>query len=353
MRNSFLCLLLIFWFIWSVGTVWAGDCDTDSICNQLKSEREARRELVLKSSRPALNSPRPRVAVEREKPPAGAAAEPSEGITGGKKTSFSESTETPSRKTSVPRSLPERRVEASHIAGLPIEIHPEKIVWIDLSNTDVNRVVCTEGEIGNVYFSLEKGIEVSVEGREAYIKFKILQLPEGDRKYVTTPSEFYIVCAGETYGFIARPKKIPSRTIYLVSPNKKLQKYVDPFQKSPYDRALVIIVRAVFKDQIPPAWEEIRSFHPYSMQSLLEAGEEVVPVNIRERRRFKIPGLPVVVRIFSVENPGDCLVRINERMFLQPGFVVNPIAVSLREHSVPPGLATVAVVLERTTDVNF
>jgi len=347
------CVLVLLLLVAAVSAVSAGDCDTDSICNQLRSEREARRELLLKSSRPALDSSRPGVSVEKTKTPEETATGPAEGITEEKKTSFSENTETTPRKTSVPRSLPERRVEASHIAGLPIEIHPERVVWIDLSNTDVNRVVCTEGEIGNVYFSLEKGIEVSVEGKEAYIKFKILQLPEGGRKYVTTPSEFYVICAGETYGFIARPKKIPSRTIYLVSPGKKFRKYADPFKRSPYDKALVAVVGAVFRDRIPPSWEKAKDFHPYSMQSLLEAGDRIVPVNIRERQRFRIPGLPVVVRIFSVENPGKYLVQVNEKIFLRPGFVVNPIAVSLREHSIPPGLATKAVVVEKTPNANF
>ncbi len=336
------CVLVLLFLVAAVSAVSAGDCDTDSICNQLRSEREARQELLLKNSFP--NTDRTSVS-------APVSTEPR--IEKNKRATASPEIQETIRKKSSPSRIPKQRIEASRTVGLPVEIHPERVVWIDLSNTDINRVVCVEGEIENVYFSSEKGIEVPVEGKEAYIKFKILQLPEGGRKYVTTPSEFYIVCAGETYGFIARPKKIPSRTIYLVSPGKRFQKYIDPFKKSPYDRALVTIVKAVFKDRIPPSWEEAKNFHPYSMQNLLGAGDQVVPVNIRERRRFRIPGLPVVVRVFAVENPGKYLVQVNERIFLQPGFVINPIAVSLREHSIPPGLATVAVVLERTTDTNF
>ena len=319
--------------------VYAGDCPGGDICGKLKAEEAARREILLRESlKGRRNGPSVRTAYPAP-PKKNAAQKKTAKATGSGKT----------KRTSI---LNLRGRPASRVASTPVEVHPEKTVWIRLSNRDVNRVVCTTGDIESVHYSIEKGIEVSVEGNQAFIKFRVLTNPQdplGEVKYVTVPSEFFVVCGGETYGFIARPGNIPARTVYLVSPGAKIERVLDTFRRSDIDRALVAIVKPVFRDEIPPAWERVRKFDPARMRLLLPGPlKEDVPVNVVEAERYLIPGLPVMVRVFAIKNPDrKNLIQVNERIFLDGLIVTNPVCISILDHSLPPGVATRAVVVER------
>ena len=107
-----------------------------------------------------------------------------------------------SKAVHVPKA--EKLLHAKEPASMPVEVHPERTVWVELSNTDLNRVVCSNGDISDVLFSQEKGIKVKTAGSDAYIKFMIqaAQTPDEKPERVNVPSEFYLVCAGETYSFI-------------------------------------------------------------------------------------------------------------------------------------------------------
>ncbi len=319
--------------------VYAGDCPGGDICGKLKAEEAARREILLRES-----------LQRRQKGPSVKTAYPAPP----KKNAAQKKTEKAigSGKTKRTPVLNLRGRPASRVASTPVEVHPEKTVWISLSNRDVNRVVCTTGDIESVHYSTEKGIEVSVEGNQAFIKFRVLTNPQdplGEVKYVTVPSEFFVVCGGETYGFIARPRNIPARTVYLVSSGARIKEVLDTFRRSDIDRALVAIVKPVFRDEIPPAWERVRKFDPARMRLLLPGPlKEDISVNVVEAERYLIPGLPVMVRVFAIKNPDEKnIVQVNERIFLDGLIVTNPVAVSILDHTLPPGVATRAVVVER------
>jgi len=157
-----------------------------------------------------------------------------------------------------------KHLEAESIASMPVEVHPEKTVWVELSNTDLNRVVCSDGEITDVLFSQEKGIRVKTAGESAYIKFMMQQgeTPDERPSTVKVPSEFYMVCGGETYSFIAKPRQVPSRTVYLVSEMASVRKGKDTFASDPYDLALTRIIRTIFLDAVCH-----KAFHILKLQS--------------------------------------------------------------------------------------
>ena len=239
-------------------------------------------------------------------------------------------------------------MQAEKVASVPAEVHPEKTVYVELSNTDLNRVVCTGGEISDVLFSREKGIRVKTTGNDAFIKF-MLQTGEkpGDRpETVSVPAEFYLVCAGETYSFIGKPEPVPSRTIYLVSQKANLQAGQENFQSSPFDQAVTRIIRTIFLGSIPSSWNiEQRPFRRLVIPTRRGT------LDLQETQAWRIPGAGVTARLFHVQGVEKGEMQVLERDLLYPEITTNPIAVSIEDNLLSPAMpATRAVILERVVD---
>lgn len=222
-----------------------------------------------------------------------------------------------------------------YMTGPPVTIHPERTIWVKISSTDINRIVCTSGVITDVNYSQEKGVKVKINGKEAFLKLQAVLDQSGNPKYSTVPVDLYVTCDGDTYGFIGRPLKIPSKTIYLVNPKKKIKETVSSFRSSDIDRAVKEILEQVFSDRIPPSWleEKTRDVTP-------PAGLEMKPI-----KSWRIPGVGIVVRMLSVKALQRA--RISEKVLLHDGVTTNPVAISIEKHHLKPGETTRAVILEK------
>ena len=93
-------------------------------------------------------------------------------------------------------------------------IMPEEVTRIALSNTDTNRIVCSNGLMNDVFFSTDKIKEVPLNGRFGHIKFPVLKRGE-ELSYVNKKSEFHFICDGLAYTLIAEPQAITAQVIYL------------------------------------------------------------------------------------------------------------------------------------------
>ena len=71
-------------------------------------------------------------------------------------------------------------------------IKPERTTLVELSNHDMNRIHCANGEINDLYYSEEKGITDKIEGSNLFIKYKIRQTNFGTKTHscllYTSPS---------------------------------------------------------------------------------------------------------------------------------------------------------------------
>jgi len=77
---------------------------------------------------------------------------------------------------------------AVEVAGEPLIVLPEIPTAVRLSQSDINRIVCQNGDIQDIVFSKEKGLTVSAAGRDAYLKYA-----RGPQE-AHPPSELFIVC---------------------------------------------------------------------------------------------------------------------------------------------------------------
>ena len=101
---------------------------------------------------------------------------------------------------------------------------PDEMLWIEMSNTDANRVIC-QTPILDVVTSDHKPVKIDYQNGDAYIKFAIVRNKRsGKRKYHTEYTELFIVCEGnDIHSVMAIPKKMSSRTIRLApSPSVQL-----------------------------------------------------------------------------------------------------------------------------------
>ena len=222
--------------------------------------------------------------------------------------------------------------------GPPVTVHPERTIWIKISSTDINRIVCTSGAITDVNYSQEKGVKVKISGSQAYLKLQAMVDKSGELQYSTVPVDVYVTCGGDTYGFIGRPLKIPSKTIYLVNPKKKIQEDMDTFRKSNIDQAVKQVLERVFQDAIPGSWLKEKN-----MQVQSPPGFVIEPI-----QSWKIPGVGILVRLLQLESLEKA--SIDERFMLDQGITINPVAISLEKHDLLPGEATRAVILEKFHD---
>jgi len=85
-------------------------------------------------------------------------------------------------------------------------IAPEMPTIVQLSNRDINRIVCS-GPMSDLIFSEEKGVTGHFAGNNAFIKFKAEEL-NGLLTYAETPSELFVVCNGAVYTLIADNKQL-------------------------------------------------------------------------------------------------------------------------------------------------
>ena len=232
-----------------------------------------------------------------------------------------------------------RTAGKNYDAPPPVVLRPERVQWVRISATDVNRIVCTGGRITDVFYSAEKGVKVEIAGHEAYLKLQVKVHPDGRVEYSSIPTEVYIICAGNTYGFIGRPKRIPSRVIYLINPAAGAEKNARIYAGD-VDRAVVRILREVFLDRIPPGWDRR---YPQPVKSPLPGLE------ISEIARYRIPGVGIVVRVLAIRARES--VSLSEKDLLHPEITVNPVAISLEKTRLHGSETVRAVIIERLPEV--
>jgi conjugal transfer pilus assembly protein TraK len=225
-----------------------------------------------------------------------------------------------------------------------IVVVPERPTPVKLSASDINRITCMDGPIKDVNYSGEKGLIVKLNGREAYVKYKVLKT--GDRNiFARNPTELIINCNDHIYTLITVPERIPTQTVRLIALGGAKEKSNRAlFAAMSVEQKILSIIKSVYTGNIPetftvvPEQGEIKIFRDVELfraRTIIADGEGL---KVREL----LAGLR--------KNSALKEVSLEEGDFLHEKLGGNIIGVSLENPNIKAGEVTRIFIIEGTRD---
>jgi len=220
----------------------------------------------------------------------------------------------------------------------PGPILPEVTTAVDLSSTDVNRIVCP-GTINDLIFSKEKGIEGHFSGNNAFVKFGILVEADAGKQYSTTPSELFVSCSGAIYSLIGTPKRIPSVTIRLSPPAATdIKQNIDRYQALPFEKKVLQLIREAYLGEYPESYRVTAADTEVAVSADL---------TVRLTKTVEVEGAGLRLKEYLASPAGGKAVRVTERDFLRPGMGERIVAVVVENQGLEPGQSSRVFIVEQ------
>ncbi len=228
-------------------------------------------------------------------------------------------------------------------------VPPETTTPVILSSTDVNRIVCTAGEINDVFYSKEKGMTIVNKGRNAFVKYLIRVKGEA-QTLVAQPSEIHLVCAGEVFTLIAKPLPGQARTVRLASGIKeRIQKNIERMGAMPFEEKVIRLTRAAYQDEIP------EGFAVKTMTSRVEVKPQeaalkqiFAALEVIKRRVIRVEGLGMRLSEYTVKS--QQAVELHETDFLEKAFGAEIAGVTVQPLNLEPGSQGRVLIVERVVN---
>lgn len=138
--------------------------------------------------------------------------------------------------------------------------HSLSFKFVDVSKTDVNRIVCENGEIGKIVYSKDKELTIQKDGENAFVKLSPVTTRSNGIIVDTIVNDFirdiYIECNKKIYSLNLTPKDISAQTILLFDNNtKKDNQEAKRFEKSnSFEKTLIDIIKSIYKEKEPDGY---------------------------------------------------------------------------------------------------
>ena len=216
-------------------------------------------------------------------------------------------------------------------------IAPEMPTIVQLSNRDINRIVCS-GPMSDLIFSEEKGITGHFSGNSAFIKFKAEEF-NGLLTYAETPSELFIVCNGAVYTLIAEPQEISSVTLHLAAPAKDVfKKNIDHYKNMPLEKQVLQIIKEGYEGGYPSSYK-------------VSNADTLVPLcgdlSVNLMQTVDVEGVGLRLKQFKVASTKNETMELQEKTFLSLGISQSILAVAIEDQVLNTGEATRVFVVEK------
>lgn len=245
----------------------------------------------------------------------------------------------------VPSDEPEetRKVVPGMTLAPPVVVLPEVTTTVELSASDLNRVICPDGDIKEAITSDEKGLMIKITGKDAFLKYKVGKRSDGKLSYSTTPTEIYMVCGGSTYSMIAFPGRMPSQTIKLSSGmESRVKENQALYAGLPFEKRVMRAIKEVYTDNIPES---------YTVAKMNQVDVSWKGLTVTMKRDVDIEGEGMRVKEYHITlKPGQRPLKLSEKMFIRKEFALNPIAVSIDKHNLKPGEVSRLFIVEQRPD---
>ena len=231
---------------------------------------------------------------------------------------------------------------ASMFAWAEVSVRPEVIATLEMSNRDVNRIVCTAGVINDAFFSEEKGITVQNDGANSFVKFLIKRDGINPDLYASQRAEFYVVCAGQVYTLMVTPKNIIGQTIRLLpGEGNRIEQNLALFGPQVEEDRAVSLTLSVLKDQIPDSLGR----REIAFQDLEWIEAVIADASVARRREVRVEGIGLKLTEYWLR-PSKAM-QFDEGMLLRPWFGDSIFAITLESLQGRAGRITRAFVVER------
>lgn len=216
-------------------------------------------------------------------------------------------------------------------------ILPEVTTAVDLSSSDINRIVCP-GTINDLIYSKEKGLEGHFVSNNAFVKFTIT-VQGDDKTYSTTPTELFVSCNETIYSLIATPKRIPSVTLRLSPPaTGDFKQNISRYQALPFEKKVLKLIREAYLGEYQDSYR------------IAEADTMVnisVDLSVRLVRIVDVEGVGLRLKEYKVKATADEAIRVTEKDFLRAEMGEGIIAVVVENHSIEQGGSSRVFIVEQ------
>ena len=229
----------------------------------------------------------------------------------------------------------------------PISVLPETTTTVKLSSSDLNRLICPDGEVKEALTSDEKGLMIKITGKDVFVKYKVAKRGDGSLSYSTTPTELYVVCGGNTYSMIAYPERMPSQTIKLSSGKTgKIRENQALYSGLPFEKRIMRALKEIYTDTMPDS---------YSVTKVNQTDLSWKGLVITLKKEVDIEGEGMHVKEYQVSLKGgqNEPFKMSEKMFLRKDFSMNPVAVSVDKHTLRPGDTSRVFIVEQRQEKQF
>ena len=223
-----------------------------------------------------------------------------------------------------------------------VTVRAESITAVEMSNRDVNRIVCSDGLINDAFFSEEKGIMVQNDGRNSFVKFLIKHDGINPDAYASHRAEFYVVCGGQVYTLMVTPKDIIGQTIRLMpGASDRITDNLAVFGPQVEEDRAVSLTLSVLQDRIPDSFRLTET-----AVKDLKWLEDVMPnARIAKRRDVHVEGIGLTLSEYWIRPKRDML--FDEGMLLDAHFGHSIFAITFESLNGKANRITRAFVINR------
>ena len=226
-------------------------------------------------------------------------------------------------------------LSGSAVAGTGVP--PEVPTMVEMSNKDINRVVCS-GPISDLIFSKEKGLTGHFSGNSAYIKFSIEEV-NGKSIYAKEPSELYVVCDGATYSIVANPVDKQPVTIRLAPPEgAAVKRNIALFKNMPLEKQALRLIKEGYSGTYPSSYK-VTDNQP--AQIPLCPDLDIIP-----KLTVDVDGVGLRLKVFEATLFAADR-DMDEKIFLSSKISDSILAVAVENHELKHGDKTRVFVVER------
>jgi hypothetical protein len=238
---------------------------------------------------------------------------------------------------------PEQHYTMNKVVHENIHIEPQFVEGggytdVVISLKDMNRIVCPADDIGFVTYSKEKHIQVSRNGKNAFVKVLPMEVPEIDEKEYkikrvlkrdASPRELYIECGGTVFSLIMTPKDVPAQTVILkneIGDIKTAQAYETA---NDYEKTIFGLIKSAYEG-VPVEGYQAKPF---------EFNKEFKEFSLKGVRKY----LGAKYRVYEVKITAKEAIHLHEASFIK--YFSKPVAITIVNPTLFPGDDTRLIVV--------